>query len=62
MEFATKPALGTAAVGTRLAWVAADEVYGRSGKLREACQKDKKGYVLAVPGKPQVTVFAPGFS
>ena len=51
-----------AAVGRRLAWVAADEVYGRSGKLREACQKDKKGYVLAVPGKPQVTVFAPGFS
>jgi SRSO17 transposase len=53
--FATKPALGTAmitgaaAAGVPFAWVAADEVYGRSSKLREACEKEKKGYVVAVP-------------
>jgi SRSO17 transposase len=54
-EFAAKPALGTAmltgaaAAGVPFAWAAADEVYGRSGKLREACEKAGKGYVLAVP-------------
>ena len=54
-EFTTKPALGTAMLtsaagaGVPSAWAAADEVYGRSSKLREACEKDKKGYVLAVP-------------
>jgi hypothetical protein len=54
VEFSTKPALGTAMItgaadaGAPFAWVAADEVYGRSGKLREACEKDKKGYVAAV--------------
>jgi SRSO17 transposase len=34
--------------------VAADEVYGRSRKLREACEKEKKGYVVAVPVNFQV--------
>jgi SRSO17 transposase len=54
-EFTTKPALGTAMVtaavgaGVPFAWVAADEVYGRSSKLREACEKAGKGYVLTVP-------------
>ena len=54
-EFATKPALGTAmitgaaAAGVPFAWAAADEVYGRSSKLREACEKALKGYVVAVP-------------
>jgi SRSO17 transposase len=54
-EFATKPALGTAMLtgaagaGVPFAWAAADEVYGRSGKLREACEKAGKGYVLVVP-------------
>jgi SRSO17 transposase len=54
-EFTTKPALGTAMVtgaadaGVPFAWVAADEVYGRSSKLREACEKAGKGYVLVVP-------------
>jgi SRSO17 transposase len=54
-EFTTKPALGTAMItaaagaGVPLAWAAADEVYGRSSKLREACEKAGKGYVLAVP-------------
>ena len=55
MEFTTKPALGTAMItsaadaGAPFAWVAADEVYGRSGKLRQACEKAGKGYVVAVP-------------
>ena len=56
VEFTTKPALGTAMItaaadaGAPFAWVAAaDEVYGRSGKLREACEKAGKGYVVAVP-------------
>ena len=62
VEFATKPALGTAmitgaaAAGAPFAWMAADEVYGRSGKLREACEKDNKGYVVAVPVNFTVTL------
>ncbi len=54
VPFTTKPALGTAmiagAVGTGVpfARVAGDEVYGRSSKLQEACEKHRKGYVLAV--------------
>ena len=54
-EFTTKPAQGTAMItaaadaGVPFAWAAADEVYGRSSKLREACEKAGKGYVLAVP-------------
>jgi SRSO17 transposase len=53
--FATKPALAaamvTAAARARVlfSWVAGDEVYGRSGRLRQACEKAGKGYVLAVP-------------
>lgn len=60
VEFATKPALGTAMItgaaeaGVPFAWAAADEVYGRGSKLREACEKGKKGYVLAVPVNFQV--------
>jgi hypothetical protein len=34
--------------------VAGDEVYGRSGRLRRACEKAGKGYVLAVPVNFQV--------
>ena len=62
VEFTTKPALGTAmitaaaAAGVPFAWAAADEVYGRSGKLREACEKYNKGYVLAVPVNFGVTL------
>ena len=61
-EFATKPALGTAMItgaadaGVPFAWAAADEVYGRSSKLREACEKDGKGYVVAVPVNFTVTL------
>ena len=60
--FATKPALGTAmitsaaAAGVPFAWTAADEVYGRGRKLREACEKEKKGYVVAVPVNFTVTL------
>jgi len=49
MQFTTKPALGTAmltgaaAGGIPFAWAAADEVYGRSARLREACEKAGKG-------------------
>jgi SRSO17 transposase len=61
-EFTTKPALGTAmlsgaaSAGVPFAWAAADEVYGRSSKLREACEKAQKGYVLAVPVNFTVTL------
>jgi SRSO17 transposase len=63
-EFATKPALGTAmltsatSAGVPFAWTVADEVYGRSAKLREACEKDKKGYVVAVPVNFQVRLLS----
>jgi len=62
VAFATKPALGTAMLtgaagaGVPFAWVAADEVHGRSSKLREACEQDKKGYVVAVPVNFTVTL------
>ncbi|HEY6313862.1 MAG TPA: transposase [Streptosporangiaceae bacterium] len=61
-QFTTKPALGTAmltaaaAAGVPFAWVAADEVYGRGRKLREACEKDNKGYVFTVPVNFTVTL------
>ena len=54
-RFTTKPALAaamiTAAARGRVpfCWVAGDEVYGRSGRLRRACERAGKGYVLAVP-------------
>ena len=61
-EFTTKPALGTAMItsaagaGMPFAWVAADEVYGRGAKLREACEKAGKGYVVTVPVNFTVTL------
>ena len=54
-RFAAKPALAaamvTAAARARVpfSWVAGDEVYGRSGRLRQACETAGKAYVLAVP-------------
>ena len=62
VEFATKPALGTAMItgaadaDVPFAWAAADEVYGRGSKLREACEKQHKGYVVAVPVNFAVTL------
>jgi SRSO17 transposase len=62
VTFTTKPAPGTAmltsaaSAGVPFAWAAADEVYGRSSKLREACEKDNKGYVVAVPVNFTVTL------
>ena len=53
--FATKTEQGTEMVTEAVAasvpfgWVAGDEVYGRSSKLRAACEDAGKGYVLAVP-------------
>jgi SRSO17 transposase len=61
-EFTTKPALGTAMItgaastGVPFAWVAADEVYGRSSKLRGACETAGKGYLVAVPVNFAVTL------
>ena len=62
VRFTTKPDLGAqmitgaAAAGIPFAWVAADEVYGRSSKLRQACEQAGKGYVLAVPVNFAVTL------
>jgi hypothetical protein len=60
VEFKTKTELGAQMVtgaigsGTPFGWLAGDEVYGRSGKLRQACEDAGKGYVLAVPCDFQV--------
>jgi SRSO17 transposase len=55
VEFETKTGLardmiaGHASGGTPFGWVAGDEVYGRSSKLRAECEDAGKGYVFAVP-------------
>jgi len=60
--FATKTELGTEMVtgaitaGVPFSFLAGDEVYGRSSKLRAAYEKDQKGYVLAVPVNFRVTL------
>jgi len=62
VEFTTKTKLGTAmltaavSAGTPFAWLTGDEVYGRSSKLRAACEKAGKGYVLAVPVNFAITL------
>jgi len=54
VEFATKTGQGTEMVaaaiggGVPFAFLAGEEVYGRSSKLRAACERNGKGYVLAV--------------
>ncbi len=63
LKFATKPQLaidqaGRLAAGLPLAWVAAGEVYGRSGDLRKACGKAGLAYVLIIPCDYQVTTAA----
>ena len=50
-------AAGKRGESAEFAWsVKTDEVYGRSSKLREACEKDNKGYVVAVPVNFTVTL------
>ena len=61
MKFATKTELGTdmiteaVAAGVLFGWAAGDEVYGRSSKLRAACEDAGKGYVFTVPVSFTVT-------
>jgi hypothetical protein len=52
------PLLEAVSAGVPFGWVAGDEVYGRSSKLRAACEDTGKGYVLAVPVNHQVTTSA----
>ena len=62
VQFKTKTELGTAMItgaitaGAWFAWAAGDEVYGRASKLRAACERAGKGYVLAVPSNFMVTL------
>ena len=55
LEFATKPELAAVQLGRLLKaglplrWVAADEVYGRSSKLRKACRKAGLASVFIIP-------------
>ena len=59
--FATKTEQGTEMIteavtaGVLFGWAAGDEVYGRSSKLRAACEDAGKGYVFAVPVNFTVT-------
>ena len=61
VAFKTKTEQGTemvtdaAEAGVLFRWVAGDEVYGRSSKLRAACEDAGKGYLLAVPVNFMVT-------
>ena len=61
LQFATKPQLAIdqvrrlTAAGLPARWVAADEVYGRSGELRRACEQAGLAYVLIIPCDYQVT-------
>jgi SRSO17 transposase len=54
VRFATKPALAQRMVeralrgGVRAAWVTGDEVYGSDGKFRQALERRRQPYVLAV--------------
>jgi SRSO17 transposase len=64
LAFTTKPHLAIgqvrrlAAAGLPARWVAADEVYGRSGELRAACEAAGLAYVLIIPCDYQVTTAA----
>ena len=62
VAFTTKTELATEIVTSAISasvpfgWVAADEVYGRSARLRAECEQAGKGYVLAVPVSFTVTL------
>ena len=62
LRFATKPELAIAQVrtiigkGVRVCWVAADEVYGRSGDFRAACRALLLSYVVIIPCDYKVTL------
>ena len=62
LAFATKPELAVAQVravierGIRICWVAADEVYGRSGDFRAACRAALLSYVVIIPCDWKVTL------
>jgi SRSO17 transposase len=64
VEFQTKTEQGTEMVTAAVSgsapfsWVAGEEVYGRSSKLRAACERHRKGYVLAVPGNFTITLLS----
>ena len=63
LEFTTKPQLAIGqlkrlAAGLPARWMAADEVYGRSGKLRKACEHAGLAYVLIIPCDYLVTTAA----
>jgi DDE superfamily endonuclease len=65
LQFATKPELAIGQLGRLTGaglparWAAFDEVYGRSGKLRQACEDAGLAYVAIIPCDYQVTL-APG--
>ncbi len=48
-ELGTEMVTGAVTAGVPFGWAAGDEVYGRSGKLRQACEDAGKGSVLEVP-------------
>jgi SRSO17 transposase len=62
VEFATKPALAQRMLeraldaGVRAAWVTGDEVYGSDGKFRQALERRRQPYVLAVRSDQAVCV------
>jgi len=64
LEFATKPQLAInqverlMAAGLPARWAAFDEVYGRSGKLRQACEDAGLAYVAIIPCDFPVTTAA----
>ena len=57
-EQGTEMVTGAVAAGVPFGWAAGDEVYGRSSRLRAACEDAGKGYVFAVP--VSFTVITPG--
>jgi SRSO17 transposase len=62
VRFATKPALALRMLeraldaGVRAAWVTGDEVYGSDGKFRQALERRRQPYVLAVRSDQAVCV------